>query len=253
MSSRSIRGEVLGERVPMLSACNRHGEVQAAEVEQEDGPFHCPACRGPVILKKGHIKIPHFAHLPDAECAYTNEGESEEHQLAKLEIYEALVRTPGITDVRLERYLQEVRPDVSFVLGGELIAIEIQLSLLSRDQIAWRTEAYARKNIAVLWTPSFSMELFEGRYAPKDWERYLHTLYFGRVYYWFEGVKLVPVKFEEYLLEPNWFTGERYRSKRFVSPSMLPPLFIPTLTPVWRRPWRDCPRAKLWCEPWEGR
>lgn len=236
----------------MLSACNRHGEVRAAEVEVEDGPFYCPACQGSVILKQGRIKIPHFAHLTGTECVYSNGGESEEHQLAKLEIYAALRRTPEVTDVRLERYLQEVRPDVSFVLNGELVAIEIQFSHLSSDQIAWRTKAYARKHIAVLWTPSFPMELFEGRYAPREWERYLHTLYSGRVYYWLEEVKLVPVKFEEYLLPPNWYSGER-RSKRFVSPRMLPPVSIPQLAPVWRKPWHAFPHAKLWCEPWHDR
>jgi competence protein CoiA len=236
----------------MLSACNRFGEVQAAEVEVEDGPFYCPACQGSVILKQGRIKIPHFAHLTGTECVHSNEGESEEHRLAKLEIYAALRRTPGVTDVRLERYLQEVRPDISFVLNGELVAIEIQFSHLSGDQIAWRTKAYARKHIAVLWTPTFPMELFRGRYAPKDWERYLHTLYYGRVYYWLEEVKLVPVKFEEYLLPPNWYSGER-RSRRYVSPRMLPTVSIPQLAPVWRKPWRDLPRARLWCEAWEDR
>jgi competence CoiA-like predicted nuclease len=103
----------------MLSACNRHGEVQAAEVEPQDGPFFCCACRGPVILKQGHIKIPHFAHPPDAHCIYTSVGESEEHQRTKLEIYQALLRTPGVTDVRLERYLEEVDPmSVLYCVGS---------------------------------------------------------------------------------------------------------------------------------------
>ena len=114
----------------MLNACNRSGEVLAAEVEAGDGPFHCPACQGPVILKQGHIKILNFAHLSGTDCVYSNQGESQEHQLAKLEIYEALSRTPEVTDVRLERYLQEVRPDISFVVNGELVAIEIQFSHL---------------------------------------------------------------------------------------------------------------------------
>jgi competence protein CoiA len=156
----------------MLSARNQYGDVLATEVELSDGPFYCPACQAQLILKKGRKVVAHFAHWPDAECAYTSEGESEEHRLAKLEIYQALLQIPGVTDVRLERYLQEVRPDVSFVLNGELVAIEIQLSLLSCEKIEWRTEAYARRNIAVLWMPSFSMDLFEERYAPKDWERY---------------------------------------------------------------------------------
>lgn len=127
--------------------------------------------------------VAHFAHWPDAKCAYTGEGESEEHRLAKLEIYQALLRAPGVTDVRLERYLREVRPDVSFVLSGELVALEIQASLLARDGIEWRTTVYAKKGIAVLWMPLFSSEVSEDRYAPKDWERYLHTMYFGKVYY----------------------------------------------------------------------
>ena len=238
----------------MLSAWNHSGEdVLAEEVELADGPFYCPACREQLILKKGRKVVAHFAHWPDADCEYTNEGESEEHRLAKQEIYKALLGVPGVTDVRLERYLREVRPDVSFVLNGELVAIEIQLSQLSLKKIEERTQGYARRNIAVLWMPLFSMELFEERYAPKVWERYLHKMYYGKVYYWFGGLQLQPVKFEEYLLEPNWFSGERYRSKRFVSPTLLSQRSMLDLVPRWRSAWRDIPRAKLWCEPWEDR
>lgn len=96
------------------------------------------------------------------------------------------MRAPGVTSVWVERYLREVRPDISFVLNGERVAIEIQISMLSRDGIDWRTTAYAKKDIAVLWMPLLSSEVFADRYAPKDWERYLHTLYFGKVYYWAE-------------------------------------------------------------------
>jgi competence protein CoiA len=238
----------------MLSAWNQSGEdVLAEEVELSDGPFYCPACRKQLILKQGRKVVAHFAHRPDSDCEYTNEGESEEHRLAKREIRQALLRAPGVTDVRLERYLQEVRPDVSFVVNGELVAIEIQLSLLSPAKIEWRTTEYARKNIAVLWMPSFSMELFDSRYAPKDWERYLHAMYYGEVYCWSEGLLVQPVKFEEYLLEPDWWSGKRYRSKRFVSPALLPQRSILDLVPRWRSAWRDIPRAKLWCEPWEDR
>jgi competence CoiA-like predicted nuclease len=196
--------------------------VLAEEVELSDGPIYCSACREQLILKKGRKVVAHFAHWPDAECDYSNEGESEEHRLAKLEIYRALLQAPGVTDVRLDRYLRVVRPDVSFVLNGELVAIEIQLSLLSPEKIEGRTTVYARRNLAVLWMPSFSMELLEQRYAPKDWERYLHRMYYGKVYYWFEDRLFQPVKFEEYLLELDWWSGTSCRSKRFVSSALLP-------------------------------
>jgi competence protein CoiA len=187
-----------------------------------DGPFYCPARREQLILKQGRKVVAHFAHRPAADCEYTNEGESEEHRLAKREIRQALLQVPGVTDVRLERYLRDVRPDVSFVVNGQLVAIEIQLSQLSLKKIESRTKAYARRNIAVLWMPLFSMELLEQRYAPKDWERYLHTMYYGKVYYWYERLLVQPVKFEDYLLEPDWWIGKCYRSKRFVTPTLLP-------------------------------
>ncbi len=91
-----------------------------------------------------------------------------------------------------------------------------------------------KRNIVVLWMPLFSMELLESRYAPKDWERYLHRMYYGKVYYWFQDLLVQPVKFEDYLLESDWWTGKRYRSKRFVTPALLPQHSILDLVPRWR-------------------
>ena len=47
----------------MLSAIKESDEtVMAWEVTREDGPFFCPECDEEVILKKGSIVLPHFAH-----------------------------------------------------------------------------------------------------------------------------------------------------------------------------------------------
>ena len=234
----------------MLSAYNHSGEVLATEVSPEDGPFSCPACQETLILKQGRKVIAHFAHYPEATCTYTNEGESDEHRLAKLEMYQALLQAPGVTDVRVERYLQDVRPDVSFMLNGQLVAVEIQLSQLSRDDIAWRTTAYARKDIAVLWTPLLLEEVCKEPYAPKDWERYLHAMYYAKVYYFVQDLQLQPVTFEGYLLARSRYAGEQ-RSKRFVTTLPHSLVLITDLVPRWRKAWRDLPRAKLWCEPWK--
>jgi hypothetical protein len=56
--------------------------------------------------------------------------------------------------------------------------------------------------------------------------------------------------FEDYLLEPDWWSGKWYRSKRFVSPALLPQRSILDLVPLRHSAWRDIPRAKLRCEPW---
>ena len=141
----------------MLVAYNRYGETRAYDAHLEDGPFHCPFCRAEVILKQGPIKAAHFAHRPDANCSIVGQEESVEHQLVKQDIYQALLHVPGVSEVQVERHLQEVRPDVSFRYNGTFVAIEVQVSTLSSQDIERRTLAYARKNIAVLWTPPFSL------------------------------------------------------------------------------------------------
>src|SRR5437660_2004669 len=135
-----------GRRLLMLIACSRYGEVQAYDVHLEDGPFHCPSCHAQVILKQGPIKAAHFAHLPDADCSFAGQEESVEHQLVKQDIYQALLHIPGVSEVQVERNLQEVRPDVSFMYNGTFVAIEVQVSTLSSQDVERRTLAYARKN-----------------------------------------------------------------------------------------------------------
>jgi len=66
----------------------------------------------------------------------------------------------------------------------------------------------------------------------------------------FIGGEKARLVFEDSLLEPDWRSGKRYRSKRFVSPALLPQRLMLDLVPLWRSAWRDIPRAKLWCEPW---
>jgi len=131
-----------------------------------------------LILKKGRIKIPHFAHAVDTACSYAGEGESEEHRRAKITLYQELLKVPDVSDVRMEHGLHEVRPDVSFRFRGGLIALEVQISSLSPEDIERRTRAYAKRDIAVLWTPPLSLSAFETRYAPRAWERYLHGLWY---------------------------------------------------------------------------
>lgn len=68
----------------LVCAWNQSGEdVLTEEVELSNGPFFCPACQQELLLKQGRKVVTHFAHQPDATCEYTNEGESEEHRLAK--------------------------------------------------------------------------------------------------------------------------------------------------------------------------
>jgi competence protein CoiA len=182
----------------MLSAYDQQGSLMIAwEVTKMQGPFFCPECEKQVVVKKGSFKIHHFAHQPSATCTYGT-GESEEHRRAKYRIYCALRRHPDVTKLAVERPLKEVRPDVSFCWQGkDYVAIELQISPISPDEIARRTQIYTSKKIAVLWTIPHRDDIScLTPYRPQIWERYLHALYFGKVYYWLAGDELYPIHFE---------------------------------------------------------
>jgi competence protein CoiA len=247
----------------MLSAQNRSGErVIAWEVTKDDGPFTCPECNHAVRLKKGPVKIHHFAHIPPVECSY-GVGESEIHRRAKAAIYHRLLTHPQITKLQLERSLGEVRPDISFYFKSIPIAIEVQVSTLSVPEIIQRTEVYTHKGIYVLWTPPLDPRIRqEDRYSLKEWEKFLHALYFGKILYWMTDDLLQPIVYGPALIEvplSMWYEeggeersegGYTYYSRRYRSPRFLAPVRITELAPITRKAWRSetmtIPAARIW-------
>jgi competence protein CoiA len=177
------------------------------------------------------IKIPHFAHKPPLSCAY-GLGESEQHRACKQSIYTNFLHIyPGIV-CELEKNLGTVVPDIYIDPGAGrgICAIEVQRSILSMDTIIRRTSAYAALGISVLWLPLYHDGLAVERYAPRSWEKWLHATYYGRVYYWWKDVSVIPVHFDEYHLyveETEWYEsdgelrnegGYYRRSKRYRTP-----------------------------------
>ena len=56
----------------MLCAIRQRDRQRIAAWDQEksDGPFYCPVCVEETILKKGTMKVHHFAHKPPIRCEY---------------------------------------------------------------------------------------------------------------------------------------------------------------------------------------
>ncbi len=192
---------VCGVSSEMLTAIReRDGQKLGAwEADKRDRPFICFCCQRVVTLRQGSVIAPHFAHLPPVVCEYGT-GESAAHRQCKLAIYDSLAADPRVTKCELERNLGTVRPDVSAYLNGVPIAIEVQLSTLSLDRISYRTAEYRRKGIYVLWLPVYHAKLERELYSPRPWERWLHTTYYGRVYYWLRGATVLPVHFRDYFM-----------------------------------------------------
>ncbi len=251
----------------MLSALNEQDEtVMAWEATREEGPFFCPECEEEVVLKKGMVVIHHFAHYPEATCSYGT-GESEQHRRAKYEIYEALRVHPSVSQLAVERYLKDVRPDVSFLWQGKWkVAIEMQISAISPGEIEHRTRCYTAKNIWLLWTTPYHSNISGlTSYNTSVWERYLHALYFGKVYYWLGGASLLPVRFEPYAQDStleHYYDEDEQKVKLRLKDTFSPVLrnldlgesiAITDLQPVTRRAMHlgkfSLPDAQLWSIP----
>ena len=171
----------------------------ARDALKPGAPWSCPQCGDDVILKKGVVRVHHYAHRPTAPFCEHGAGESEEHLRCKLAIYDQLRVHSSVSFCEMEWDLKIARPDVFVKINGAPVAIEVQRSSLTLDQIATRTSNYATLGAAVLWVCLWREELAGPRIAPSVWEKWLHAAYFGRVYYWRDD-HVVPIHFGEYRL-----------------------------------------------------
>ena len=113
--------------------------------------FYCPVCRCELDLKIGSVKLPHFAHKPDAACPVPHEPESPYHLKGKRLLYEWLGRQ-GLRPV-LVPYLQEIRqrPDLLLEHGTRQVAVEFQCANLNAAAYRKRTEGFLRLGIEPVW------------------------------------------------------------------------------------------------------
>lgn len=227
-------------------------KVAAWEAERGERPFLCLCCRQDVTLRRGQVVAPHFAHRPPFNCEY-GAGESEAHRRCKLSLYESLRSHPGVTRCEIERDLGTVRPDVSAYVGGVPVAFEVQLSTLPLGKIIYRTAEYARKGIYVLWLPLHTPALDRELYAPRPWERWLHAAYFGRVYYWLEGLSIRPVHFRAFYARASGRTRDYDKLSRGRVPLPGPTLsvaedFAPRRRDAWATEGLTIPPARLFAD-----
>jgi competence protein CoiA len=258
-------------RLHMLSAKRKSdGQTVAAYFESKsNAPFVCLQCNEEVILKVGRHRINHFAHANPIACKFAV-GESEAHGRCKIELFQALQKEPGVSDVSLERSLDTVRPDVYACIKGVPVAIEVQVSFLSLETIQYRTIEYARKGIYVLWLLQWRPELDAKQYAPRLWEKWIHAAYFGRVYYWIKGLNVVSYHFDpsfKTFPRKSWCSedgkkvtagGYSQRSKRYRTPVHGERLnlitdFIPKQRYWWEGNGLKVPDAKLFMQSHSNR
>lgn len=175
----------------MLKAKTINGIFCWARDVEKGNDFFCPECGEKLILKKGVYKVHHFSHFPTSFCEY-GRGETIYHLMTKQKIYDILKKDPLVTYVDVEVRLEYCRADILFIKNNKKIAIEVQLSNISIEEISSRTYNYMRMGIAVLWLRSiYPLYCNSNEYLPPPLEKYIHCLYFGRVYYWLNDGDLI--------------------------------------------------------------
>jgi competence protein CoiA len=192
--------------------------VCASDVIKEDGPFMCPSCLSDAIVRKCTEKEDHFAHKARLSPIIQSQ-DRELHDVVQNELLEYLVnnypkgnwakeRTISRND---EKGLLEIVPDISGRDNNRKpIAVEIQNSAYTLRKIHIKTVEYQKRNIAVLWLVPLKEELGEEVFRPRLFEKYLHSMYYGRVYYYIpnRNKKIVPVHFspaKRWIEESTWY------------------------------------------------
>lgn len=145
----------------MLVALNNGKRVFASQAIRTE-TYHCPYCNSLMIPHLGKKVVHHFKHKPGANCPYL--GESIEHMRAKEIVFNAL--TARGLSAELEAYVSTLSSFGNRIADilvtsptGAKVAIELQRSNITEQEIHQRTSAYSEANISVLWIPFASPKL----------------------------------------------------------------------------------------------
>jgi len=174
-----------------------HEAFEAAVSTKDNGPFYCDVCKSDAVIRKCTEKRDHYAHSSRLTPVIGPE-ESALHLSCKTEICALLAERFPDGKWAVERPIRanlahkipELVPDISGRIGESRVAIEVQASALSVTKIVKRATHYTQRNIALLWVVPLTESLGKVPFRPRLYERYLHSIYFGRTYYWWHGLGL---------------------------------------------------------------
>lgn len=216
--SKISRCNGLLERFALKKDNNK--KVLAQSVTKIDGPFYCYKCLSEVVVRKCTEKVDHFAHYARQSPILTAKNR-ELHDNCRDILLSHLQDSFPSGNWETERLIQgnkqkgtkDVVPDISGRIDGIPIAIEIQRSPYTINRIFDKMVEYHKRKVAVLYIVPLREELGEEPFRPRLYEKYLHSIYYGRIYYWDNNCNdyLLPVHFSpavRWIEESTWFDVE---------------------------------------------
>lgn len=193
--------------------------VYAEFANKSDGPFYCPVCLCDAIVRKCSEKVDHFAHSA-RQSPVIRKKDKELHNKCRDEILELLKQkfpegkwaSEREIPANKDKGFKKVIPDISGRIGDIPVAIEVQLSPYTIRRITEKITEYQKRNpkVAVLYVIPLYDDLGDEPFRPRLFEKFLHSMYYGRVYYWTPNseTKLLPVHFspaKRWIEETSWF------------------------------------------------
>lgn len=184
----------------MLVAFLDNTRIEASEAGK--GPdYRCPKCRSRLVLRKGRIRVHHFAHKPPVTCSWAR-GETLAHLAAKRVVRKAFAERGLRAEVEhvVESLSGDRRADVMvWSPKGKPVAIELQHGSMGIEELEARTRSYLDAGTSVVWVPFLGNEAWrnarrlEGgeagdylirRYPARPWERWIHGYNYGRIWFY---------------------------------------------------------------------
>ena len=194
--------------------------ISADDANKSDGPFYCPVCLSEAIVRKCSEKADHFAHNARQSPVVKMKDKSL-HNKCRDQILEFLKTNFPAGNWQAERAIPEntekgfkkVIPDISGRINEIPVAVEVQLSPYTIKRIFDKLIEYQKRKVAVLYIIPLYEELGDEPFRPRLYEKYLHSIYYGRIYYWTPntGIMLAPVHFspaKRWIEATNWFDSD---------------------------------------------
>lgn len=180
-------------------------ELNEERIEAENAErglaYVCPECRLEVVLKRGRIRIAHFAHRPPTNCEWAK-GETPAHLQAK-KLFRDTFAAHGLrseVEFVVPSLPNDRRADVMVWLPtGEQVAIELQHTPIGIQEIESRSFSYATAGIAQIWIPLLRPKVLDRaefctigkrhlvlirKYPARPFERFIHALHYGELWFY---------------------------------------------------------------------
>jgi hypothetical protein len=119
---------------------------------REGGPYKCPHCQNPLSFRCGSIRCGHFYH-EKSDCIVDWKPESNEHIYAKY-FFQKMIQENLELNARQEVMVGHKERICDVLISSAVaptVALEIQMSKISLDEIKERTDSYRKHNIHVIW------------------------------------------------------------------------------------------------------